>query len=153
MLAYTIHNFIILYFQFKSAKMLIFPYLLQRISDKIIQNQLSWPQFYWTLEVRKYQHFCRFELENMSIYDILPTLDPTQSVHAKISIGMHRGVKFKIYRIPLIGLETRLGWRTDRKFNPTLEAKSDFLSGGPVAFSTKSCKKKKGGECSRPQFC
>ena len=35
---------------------------------------------------------------------------------------MHRGVKFKIYRIPLIGLETRLEWRTDRKFlqNPNL---------------------------------
>ena len=58
----------------------------------------------------------------MSIYDILPALDLTQSVHAKISIGMHRAVKFKISRIPLIGLETRLGWRTDRKFlrNPNL---------------------------------
>jgi ABC-type xylose transport system permease subunit len=45
-----------------------------------------------------------------------------KSVHAKISIGMHREVKFKISRIPLIGLETRLGWRTDRKFlrNPNL---------------------------------
>jgi hypothetical protein len=38
--------------------------------------------------------FCRFELENMSIYEILLALDLTQSVHAKISIGMHRGVKF-----------------------------------------------------------
>ena len=38
--------------------------------------------------------FCRFELENMFIYEILPALDLTQSVHAKISIGMHRGVKF-----------------------------------------------------------
>jgi hypothetical protein len=58
----------------------------------------------------------------MSIYEILPALDLTQSVHAKISIGMHRGVKFKISRIPLIGLETRLGWRTDSKFlqNPNL---------------------------------
>jgi hypothetical protein len=58
----------------------------------------------------------------MSIYEILPALDLTQSVHAKISIGMHRVVKFKISRIPLIGLETRLGWRTDRKFlrNPNL---------------------------------
>jgi hypothetical protein len=58
----------------------------------------------------------------MSIYEILPALDLTQSVHAKISIGMHRGVKLKIFRIPLIGLETRLGWRTDRKFlrNPNL---------------------------------
>ena len=58
----------------------------------------------------------------MSIYEILPALDLTQSVHAKISIGMHREVKFKISRIPLIGLETRLGWRTDRKFlwNPNL---------------------------------
>ena len=41
--------------------------------------------------VRKYQYFCRFELENMSIDVILPALDLTQSVHAKISIGMHRG--------------------------------------------------------------
>ena len=65
----------------------------------------------------KYQYFCRFDVENMSIYEILPAPDLTQSVHAKISIGMHRGVKFKISRIPLIGLETRLGigWRTDRK--------------------------------------
>jgi hypothetical protein len=64
----------------------------------------------WAVDwVRKYQYFCRFELENMSIYEILPVLDLTQSVHAKISIGMHRGVKFKISRIPLIGLETRLG--------------------------------------------
>jgi hypothetical protein len=52
---------------------------------------------------------CKSELENMSIYEILPALDLTQSVHAKISIGMHRGVKLKISRIPLIGLETRLG--------------------------------------------
>ena len=59
--------------------------------------------------VRKYQYFCRFELESMSIYDILPALDLTQSVHAKISIGMHRGLKFKISRISLIGLEARLG--------------------------------------------
>ena len=58
----------------------------------------------------------------MSIYVILPVLDLTQSVHAKISIGTHRVVKFKISRIPLIGLETRLGWRTDRQFlrNPNL---------------------------------
>jgi hypothetical protein len=32
----------------------------------------------------------------MSIYEILPALDLTQSVHAKISIGMHRVVKFKM---------------------------------------------------------
>ena len=51
----------------------MFPYLLQRISDKIIQNKLT-------------------------------------------AILLHRGVKFKISRIPLIGLETRLGWRTDRTF-------------------------------------
>jgi len=30
----------------------------------------------------------------MSIYEILPALDLTQSVHAKISIGMHQEVKF-----------------------------------------------------------
>ena len=64
---------------------------------------------YTLLKVRKYQYFCRFELEYMYIYEILPALDMTQSVHAKISIGMHRGVKFKISRIPLIGLDTRLG--------------------------------------------
>jgi hypothetical protein len=64
---------------------------------------------YTLYKVRKYQYFCRFELENMSIYEILPALDLTQSVHAKISIGMHRVVKFKISRIPVIGLETRLG--------------------------------------------
>jgi hypothetical protein len=47
----------------------------------------------------------------MSIDEILPALDLTQSVHAKISIGMHRGGrgKLKISKIPLIGLETRLG--------------------------------------------
>jgi hypothetical protein len=28
--------------------------------------------------------FCRFELENMSIYEILPALGLTQSVHAEI---------------------------------------------------------------------
>ena len=44
------------------------------------------------------------------LYEILPALDLTQSVHAKLSIGMHRGVKFRISRIPfIIGLETRLG--------------------------------------------
>ena len=45
----------------------------------------------------------------MSIYTILPALDMTQSVHAKISIGMHWGVKLKSFRIPLIGLETEAG--------------------------------------------
>ena len=60
-------------------------------------------------EISIFLQICRFELENMSIYEILPALDLTQSVHAKISIGMHRGVKFEISRIPLIGLETRLG--------------------------------------------
>jgi hypothetical protein len=33
----------------------------------------------------------------MSIYEILPALDLTQSVHAKISIGMHRGELFIVY--------------------------------------------------------
>ena len=45
-------------------------------------------------KVRKYQYFGRFELEIFFIYEILPALDLTQSVHAKISIGMHREVKF-----------------------------------------------------------
>jgi hypothetical protein len=61
-------------------------------------DSLKWMLDYfiwWTLKkVRKYQYFCRFELENMSIYEILPAFDLTQSVHAKISIGMHRWVKF-----------------------------------------------------------
>jgi hypothetical protein len=61
----------------------------------------------YALKGKEISIFCRFELENMSIYEILPDL--TQSVHAKISIGMHRVVKFKISRIPLIGLVTRLG--------------------------------------------
>jgi hypothetical protein len=43
----------------------------------------------------------------MAIYEILPALDLTQSVHAKISIGMHRVVKFKISRIPLIGMKNK----------------------------------------------
>jgi hypothetical protein len=46
----------------------------------------------YAVKVRKYQYFCRFELENMSEYEILPALDLTQSVYAKISIGMHRGM-------------------------------------------------------------
>ena len=45
---------------------------------------------------KKISIFCRFEIENMSIYmyEILPALDLIQSVHANISIGMHWGVKF-----------------------------------------------------------
>jgi len=31
----------------------------------------------------------------MSIYEILPALDLTQTVHAKISFGMHQGSNFK----------------------------------------------------------
>ena len=42
-----------------------------------------------------HHYFCRFELENMSIYEILPALDLTQSVHDKICIRMHRGSNFK----------------------------------------------------------
>jgi hypothetical protein len=44
------------------------------------------------------EYFCRFELENMSIYEILPALDLTQSVHAKISIGMHWGGQIKNFQ-------------------------------------------------------
>ena len=54
--------------------------------------------FFFIASVLKIYHSNNifFELENMStcIYEILPALDLTQSVHAKISIGMHRGVKF-----------------------------------------------------------
>ena len=58
----------------------------------------------------------------MSIYEVLSALGLTQSVHAKVSIGMHWGIKFGISRVPLMGLETRLGWRTDGGFlrNPSL---------------------------------
>ena len=45
--------------------------------------------------VRDFHCFCRFELENMPIFEFLPALDLTQSVHAKISIGMPR--KFPEY--------------------------------------------------------
>ena len=45
--------------------------------------------------VRFYHYFCRSELENMSIYEILPAHGPTQSVHDKICIGMHPGPNFK----------------------------------------------------------
>jgi hypothetical protein len=34
--------------------------------------------------------FCRLELENVAMYQDLPALRLTQSVHAKICIGMHR---------------------------------------------------------------
>ena len=37
-----------------------------------------------------YHYFCRFELENMSIYEILSLVDLTQSVHDEIRFGMHR---------------------------------------------------------------
>ena len=43
--------------------------------------------------VRYYHYFCRFELENMSIYEMLPALDLTQYVHGEICIEMHRRVK------------------------------------------------------------
>ena len=44
------------------------------------------------------------------IYEILPALDLTQSPSMpKYPSECTGGVKFKIYRIPLIGLETRLG--------------------------------------------
>ena len=49
-----------------------------------------------TKTVRDYHYMCRFELENMSTYEILPALDLTQSVHAKISIGMHWGSYLKL---------------------------------------------------------
>jgi hypothetical protein len=58
-------------------------------------------------KARKYQ---------IRILSTMQILDLTQSVHAKISIGMHQGVKILISRIPLIGLETRLGWKYKQKF-------------------------------------
>jgi hypothetical protein len=47
----------------------------------------------------KYYYFCRFELENMSIYEILPALG-LQSVKGKICIVMQLVVRFEISRIP-----------------------------------------------------
>jgi hypothetical protein len=100
--------------------------------NKMVYPKLPFCRIY-AVNGKEISIFCRFELENMSVYEILPALDLTQSVHAKISIGMHRiyeilpaldltqsvhakifigmhrVVKFKISRIPLIGLETRLG--------------------------------------------
>jgi hypothetical protein len=55
--------------------------------------------------VRDYHYFCRFELENVSIYHGLPALGLTRYVHAKRYIEMHRGVKFYISEISLIWLE------------------------------------------------
>jgi hypothetical protein len=51
----------------------------------------------------------------------LSALGVTQSIHDKICIGMHRGIRFQISRIPLIVLVMRLGWThpmesTDWKF-------------------------------------
>ena len=37
--------------------------------------------------------FCGFELEGVSVCGILPAFDLAQSVHAGVSIGMHRVVK------------------------------------------------------------
>jgi hypothetical protein len=37
--------------------------------------------------------FCRFELENMSIYEILPALDLTQSVHRNAPGGQIKNFK------------------------------------------------------------
>ena len=51
--------------------------------------------------------------------------DLTQSVHDKICIGMHRVVKFLIFRILLTGLVTRLGCDTDRKYLRNPGAHSD----------------------------
>jgi hypothetical protein len=42
------------------------------------------------IAVIDYHYFCRFELENMSIYEILSLVDLTQSVHDEIRFGMHR---------------------------------------------------------------
>jgi hypothetical protein len=42
-----------------------------------------------------YHYFCRFELEDMSIYEILSAVDLTQFVHDEIRFGMHRGSNFK----------------------------------------------------------
>ena len=71
-------------------------------------GKISYTDIFSNSNLQKYWYFLTF-------YSVYP-------VHAKVSIGVHRVVKFKISRIPLIGLETRLGWRTDRKFlrNPNL---------------------------------
>ena len=73
-------------------------------------------------KVGRCQCFCRFELENVSICGVLPALGLTQSVHAGVSIGVHRVVKLKVSGVPLVGLGARLGWGTDGGFlrNPNL---------------------------------
>ena len=71
---------------------------------------------YGLWEVGKYQCFCRFELEGVSIYEVLPALDLAQSVHAGVSIGVRRVVRFGISGVPLVGLGTRLGWGADGGF-------------------------------------
>jgi hypothetical protein len=63
----------------------------------------------------------------MSIYEILSVLDLTQSVHAKISIEIHRGVKFKISRIPLIAILLN-SWTTPRDQNRHEFCYSMFLN-------------------------
>ena len=42
-------------------------------------------------EIGKCQYFCRFELENVSIGEVLPALDLAQSVHAEVSVGVRLG--------------------------------------------------------------
>ena len=70
--------------------------------------------------VRDFHCFCRFELENMPIFEFLPALDLTQSVHDKICIGMHRGSNLKLFRIPLMRLVTRLG----RRYRQTISSEA-----------------------------
>jgi hypothetical protein len=45
--------------------------------------------------LKDHHYFCRFELENMSIDEILPALDLIQSIYDKICIGMHQGSNLK----------------------------------------------------------
>jgi hypothetical protein len=48
----------------------------------------------------------------MSIYEILPALDLTQSVHAKISIGMHRVFKSPLFKSTEKNIENT--YKTDK---------------------------------------
>ena len=67
----------------------------------------------------------------MPIYEILPALDLTQSVHDEICNGMHKGVKFLISRIPE-GLcdEIRMEIQTENFFRSLISMRLWIKVGG-----------------------
>ena len=122
-------------FKFKISRIPLIG-LVTRLGWRYRQTFLRNPNLYEIKQKLVYQYNVsdkkwKKNWEYMYIYEILPALDMTQSVHAKMSIGMHRGVKYKISRIPLIGLDTRLGWRYRQTFlrNPNLNEIKDRGTG------------------------